>query len=501
MNTAKKAWKCTVCGYIHYGEEAPETCPVCGATKDLFEEHVEIGKEIQTEQNVKQWRCINCEYIHDGDSAPDICPVCGTPAENFEAYLLESDRDSSHGKESIHVLIAGGGIAGISAAEAVRKNNSEAEITIISKEDHFPYYRLNLTRYLAGEINEDQLYLHNGKWYEENRILFKKNSELCSIDLEKNEVKLRSEDVLSYDKLIITIGSHPFIPPFPGANRENVTVLRTKDDADFILEQCKKHKPVVVIGGGLLGLEAAGALSNKGVDVTLIEGFGWLLPRQLNKSAGKLLEKFVLQSGIKLVTEASVKEIVGDDRVRGVLLEDGRVIDASLVIISTGVRSNSYIARMAGFDVNNGIVVNNYLESSIKDVYAAGDVAEHYGVSYGTWGPAQFQGTIAGLNAAGGRSEFGGIPRSNLLKVLGYDLFSIGKIRGEDASFSSIEVNVEDAYYSFSFHDSYMIGAILMGETSLSASVKNIIEKKVDCSDFHQRAEDIQSLLKWLGEQ
>ncbi|MDA3810454.1 MAG: FAD-dependent oxidoreductase [Spirochaetaceae bacterium] len=498
MNYIPKAWKCTVCGYIHYGEEPPEICPVCGATKELFEEFIESEKSpIKTIQN-DQWRCLNCEYIHKANSAPEFCPVCGVTSDSFEPLSTDQQLKKTHDSLIHHIIIAGGGIAGVSAAEAIRKQTENVRITIISKENHLPYYRLNLTRYLAGEIGEELIYLHPLEWYDHNNIDFKSGSELCSINREEKEVSLRGGEIIPYDKLIITMGSHPFIPPFPGANRKNVTAIRTKDDADFILKQCEYSLPVVVIGGGLLGLETAGALANRGVDVTLIEGFGWLLPRQLDERAGKLLEKYVHKSGIKLITKGSTREIVGDERVRGVLLEDGRTIDAGLVIISTGVRSNSYIARMSGFDVNKGIVVNNYLQSSDENVYAAGDVAEHRGISYGTWGPSQFQGTIAGINAAGGSSEFAGIPRSNLLKVLGYDLFSIGQVRGDDASFISLDYTENDAYYHFFFHDSHMIGAILMGDTRLSASVKNIIEKKKDCSEVLNKDEGIDFFKNWL---
>jgi len=498
MNTAQKAWKCTVCGYIHYGEEAPDICPVCGATRELFEEVINAAPSVSQEKKSGFWRCLNCEYIHEGDAPPESCPVCGSPADSFEVHAPEKSKIVISDSELQTIIIIGGGIAGISAAEAARKENKAAKIIIISKEKHFAYYRLNLTRYLAGEIDSSQLYLHDQKWYEDNDIDYRTDRELCSIDKTGKVISLRNGEKLSYDKLIMTMGSHPFIPPIAGANRDNVTALRTKDDADFIINQLQPSIPAVVIGGGLLGLEAAGALSARGIDVTVIEGFRWLLPRQLNETAGKLLEKFVEKSGIKLISSGSVKEIAGDDRVRSVVLEDGRIIDAGLVIISTGVRSNSYIARLSGLEVNKGIVVNNYLQSSDKHIYAAGDISEHHGMSYGTWGPSMFQGTIAGMNAAGGRSEFAGIARSNLLKVLGYDLFSIGQIRGEDASFKSIEFTEHETYFSFFFHDNHMVGAILMGDSQLSSSVKNVIDQKIDCSPVLSGKKEMNSFKEWL---
>ncbi len=498
MNASQRAWKCTVCGYIHYGGEPPETCPVCGATSDLFEA-LETGAEepLSGTGVIEKWRCLNCEFIHEGTEPPSLCPVCGVSDESFEAYGEDSSEDNSEGDENLRILIAGSGIAGVSAAEAIRKIDKKANVTILSKEKHLPYYRLNLTRYIAGEIDGSSLELHDKEWYEQNHIDLIQDSELCSIRRSEKEVTLRSGETLPYDKLIMAMGSHPFIPPIPGANRDNVTALRTKDDADFILAKCRKNVSVAVIGGGLLGLEAAGALAQRGVSVSLIEGYGWLLPRQLNEKAGKLLESSVLNAGISLVTGGAIKEIAGDDSARSVVLEDGRTVKAELVIISTGVRSNSYIGRLAELEVNRGIVVNNYLESSDRHIYAVGDLAEHHGMSYGTWGPSLFQGAIAGMNAAGSKSEFAGIPRSNLLKVLGYDLFSIGQIRGEDASFKSMEFSKGDAYYFFFFHDNHMVGTILMGDTGLSASVKRVIEDEIDCSTFISEG-DCGEFIDWL---
>lgn len=498
MEEDRKSWRCTVCGFIHYGENPPESCPVCGATSDLFEAYETVETQSGEVRVSEQWRCLNCEYVCNGTSPPGICPVCGVTEKFFEAFEENPEAVDSESNDNLHIVIAGGGIAGISAAEAVRQSDKNAKITVLSKEKHYPYYRLNLTRYLAGEIDESQLLLHDKNWYNTRDIDLIKDCELCSIDRKEKKIRLRSEKYLSYDKLIMTMGSHAFIPPIPGVNRENITALRTKDDADFILDKCSASISIALIGGGLLGLEAAGALAKRGLDVTLIEGFGWLLPRQLNERAGRLLESSIQDSGIKLITGRQIREIAGDDRVRSILLDNGAVVKAELVIISTGVRSNSYIGRLADLEVNRGIVVNNYLESSDKDIYAAGDVAEHHGQSYGTWGPSMFQGTIAGMNAAGKRSEFAGIPRSNMLKVLGYDLFSIGKINGEDASFISMEHSENGSYYFFFFHDSLMVGAILMGDTSLSATVKIMIEKKRDCTKFISKANGAKSFIAWM---
>ena len=485
MAEAQKAWRCTVCGYIHKGPEPPEVCPICGAGREMFEayeEHVETDTEVRPDS----WRCLNCEYIHKGENPPDVCPVCAAPAERFEPYSRAPGRISGS-EESGTILIAGAGIAGVSAAEAARENAPEARVILLSKEEELPYYRLNLTRYLAGEVDKKHLPLHPEEWYRDNAIELINGAELAAINTDKRMVTLRDGEDTDYDRLVIAIGSHPFVPPFPGANRENVTVLRTKADADFILSRCSRPIQCVVIGGGVLGLEAAGGLARRGMDVTLLEGHGWLMPRQLNENAAVSLERHASAAGITLRKNARTKELVGDTSVRGVVLEDETVLPADLVVITTGVRSNSYIARLSNIDVNKGILVNNKLRSSAPDILAAGDVAEHQGTLYGTWGPSQFQGTIAGINAAGGSADFAGIPRSNMLKVLGYDMFSIGRITPEDGSYQVLESTGNGDYQFFMFRDSHLEGCILLGDTSLSAGVKEAIETQIDFSEALQR--------------
>ena len=493
-----EAWICTVCGYIHHGSEPPDYCPVCGATKDLFAPYDQAPAQQQAAPQ-KQWRCLNCGHIHDGAEPPALCPICGAPAERFEPYTVQTAATAGEGTRE-KVVIVGAGIAGVSTAEALRRGSSLAEIVLISKEPWLPYYRLNLTRYLAGDLPGDQLALHPASWYNEQNIELSLQSELRSIDLETKLLTLRDGSQQNYDKLVLAVGSHPFVPPFPGASRENVTVLRTREHADLILSACQSSPICAVIGGGLLGLETAGALARHGVEVALLEGHGWLLPRQLNQRAGERLEAYVASLGISLHKHARTEELVGDEQVRGALLQDGTTVPADLVVIATGVRSNSYLARQVGIDVNRGVVVDNTLRTSYPDVYAAGDVAEHRGVSYGTWAPSQFQGTIAGMNIAGDHAEFAGIPRSNMLKVLGVDMFSVGQVHPQDASYRVVEDELDASYYYFVFRDSRMVSSILLGDTTLASTVKSVVEKAYDCSDVLQHRPSSKDILDFLHE-
>ena len=497
-NPDNKAWRCPVCGYIHHGPEPPDMCPVCGSPKETFESY-QVPARPAAKPKITRWRCLNCSYVHSGDQLPEVCPVCGSGADCFEP-VSEAGKEAAKAQKAGKVVVVGAGIAGLAAAQAVRAASSEAEVTLISKEASPPYYRLNLTRYLAGEITEAELSVKPAVWFTENQIQLRLGDEVSRLELDRKVVELHRGGVISFDKLILTVGAHPFMPPFPGAQRDGVTNLRTLADTNKILESDLKGKHCTCIGGGLLGLETAGALARQGANMTLLEGHGWLLPRQLSRRAGEILAEHVASTGIELRTKARAREILGDERVRGLLLEDEYVIDTDLLIVATGIRSNSYLGRMAALDVNQGIVVDNHLRTSHPDVFAAGDVAEHHGSIYGTWGPAQFQGSIAGMNALGTDVEFGGIPRSNALKVLELELFSVGQIEPIDGSYETVDKEGDGEFFSFVFRDTHLVGAILLGDAKLATLAKKAVESKCDFSDLlakHPTAEDV---LEFLAE-
>jgi nitrite reductase (NADH) large subunit len=474
----QKSWRCLVCGYIHIGPQPPEFCPVCGTPALEFEEYMEPAPA-EEKPVYQQWRCLNCSYIHDGATPPVVCPVCGEPSGRFQP--VESKEAPVEIEPSgIRVLIIGTGIAGVSAAESIRKASSSAPVQLVSMEKPVPYYRLNLTRYLAGEIASDALPIHPESWYKENGIDLIRGVEVNQLSLSDKVVHLGDGQKLTFDKLILAMGSHPFIPPVPGTHLDGVVTLRTSEDAQFILDSVGRGNECVVVGGGILGLETAGALAKGGATVSLFESHEYLMPRQLNRRASVLMKKHLEKLGINLLENARTKEIVGDYRVREVLLESGQAIPAGLVVIATGVRSNTYLARKAKLEVNRGILVNNYLETSFSHIYAAGDVAEHNGMVYGNWSVSQYQGNIAGLNAFGKKLAFGGLPRSNTIKVLGVDLFSIGQFEPVDGSYLVKEDMVNGDFFHFVFHDGKLVGSILLGNTSIGPALKKAIEGKVD---------------------
>jgi len=492
-------WVCTVCGYVHEGVSPPEFCPICGAPRDLFKP-LDTEQEIEIAAKPDHWRCLNCEYVQGGDGPPKICPVCGAPAERFEPHVAANAVRSGRG-EAFQVVIVGGGIAGVAAAQAVRETSAAARIRLLSREKKPPYYRLNLTRYLAGEVEPADLPLRPQEWYGEKAIEMELGVTVTRIEPASRRVVVGKAATLAYDRLILAVGSHPFLPPLPGMALDNVTSLRFREDADFILDRIGRGGPCVIVGGGILGLETAGALARRGADVTLLEGYPWLLPRQLNEHAGLLLERLVKSLGIDLEKSVEVREVLGRSRVGALRLGSNRELPADLVVFATGVRPNTHTARTAGLEVNRGVVVSNLMATSHPDIWAAGDVTEHRGVVYGTWGPAQFQGAIAGRNAAGERTEFSGVPRSNMLKVLGIDLFSMGRFAREDASDRMVEGLKEQNYFHFLFQDNHLVGFILLGDTRLSAQAKGVVEEGRDCSPLLRANPTLDDVLGYLEEE
>ncbi len=490
-SSENKAFRCTVCGYIHRGAEAPEMCPVCGAQKELFEEYME--KPEKPASLSTELKCEVCGHEHTGDQPPERCPVCGAPAEKFKNLSEKMDGDSGH------YVIVGAGAAGVSAAESVRDISDSARVSILNRDTFLPYFRLNLTRYLAGELKKEDLWIHKKEWYEENNIYLSKNTEVSDLLLEKKEIILSSSKRIKYDKLILTAGADPFIPPIPGSEKEGVVTLRSLDDAHTILEKIKTAENIVIIGGGILGLETAGAISRHDKKAVIIENFEWLMPRQLNRTAAHLLKSHLENLGISLETAVFTQKIVGDKRVTGVMLENSKTIPADMVIIAAGVRSNTSLAARAGVEINQGIVVNNYMQTSYPDVYAAGDITEHKGVLYGFWSAAQYQGSIAGMNAAGKQVEFGGIPRSNTIKVLDIDLLSIGRFEAEDENDNIIEGRYDGHYFCFLFCKTRLAGSILYGNISIGNEVKSAIETAEDLSHLLSQNPDVKDILKFFS--
>ena len=369
----------------------------------------------------------------------------------------------------MNLLIIGNGAAGISAAEAARSVDENANIKIITAEDVEAYYRPVLSDYLSQEIEEKKFYLKTKEWYEQKKIEVIYNRRVEDIDMDKKEVLLSDGLREKYDKIVIASGSRATVPPILGVEKEGVFVLRTKEDADKIKDYAKKSKNAVVVGGGVLGLEAAWELKSLGLNVTVVEMESRIFPKQLDETGSKIVEEVVHNSGIKVYKNHSVKKIIGTNKVEEVEIDSGKRIETDMVLLSVGIKSNIVLVRDKGIKYNLGIIVNDRMETSHPDIYAAGDVAEHDGLVIGLWVTAIKQGGVAGANALGGDKSFKQLIQPVTFKGMGMRIFSIGDI-GHDpdneyqiALYNDTKQNIYKKLY---FFDDKFVGGILIGDIS-----------------------------------
>jgi len=388
-------------------------------------------------------------------------------------------------------VIIGNGVAGATAAEQIRKKDQSGDITIITDEAVPFYSRIRLIEYLAKEADKQGIIIHKGDWYEKNNIKLLLNSPVSGIDKDNKKVTTSIGGQWEYDRLLIATGGISFVPPIPGSDKKGVFTLRTIRDADEITAYAEGVKKVILIGGGVLGLEAGNSLRKTGHEVTVVEFFPRLLPRQMDPEGAEVLRAQMEGMGFRLFLGAKSKEITGDDRVEGLLLEDGTRIDGDLVIISAGVRPQAGLCKSLGLTISKGVVVNDRMETEIKDIYAAGDLVEHRGVFYGIWPAAQKQGEVAGINMAGGNAIYDGTTMSNFLKVVGIDLAAAGDIDADRKSESIVQKdNDKYIYRKLVIKDSVITGCILYGDISGYQKILRAIDGKKNIGDIRQKLEE-----------
>jgi nitrite reductase (NADH) large subunit len=377
-------------------------------------------------------------------------------------------------------VIIGNGVAGTTAALNIRKLDSSGEITILTDEATPFYSRIRLIEYLAKEANEKDIIIYKGDWYEKNNIKLLLNTTVSEIDKDNKRIMTVADDALPYDKLLISTGGFSFIPPIPGSERKGVFALRTIKDADEIVNYAKGKKRVILIGGGVLGLEAGNSLRKTGYEVTVVEFFPRLLPRQMDHDGAQVLKAQMESMGFRFYLGAKSKEIIGDDKAAGLLLDDGTSIEGDFFIISAGVRPRADLCEKLDLPISKGVVVNDRMETQVQDIFAAGDLIEHRERFYGIWFAAQKQGEVAGINMAGGNALYGGTTMSNVLKVVGIDLAAAGDIDVEGTFESIVQKNNEKYIYrKLVLKESVLSGCILYGDiTGYQKILKAIDEKR-----------------------
>ena len=380
-------------------------------------------------------------------------------------------------------LIIGNGVAGTTAAEHIRKLDKEGEITIVTDEDLPFYYRVRLNDFISGDISETQLVAKKESWYEERNVNLRLKTRIVDVNSQEKMAVTGDHQGFSYDRLLMATGSHSFIPPIKGSERKGIFALRNIQDARNISAYAKNVEEIVLIGGGLLGLEAGHALLKLGKRIRVVEFFPRLLPRQLDVEGARRLQKIMEDMGFSFRLGAKTEEITGERQVSGVQLEGGQSLSAGVVIVSAGVRPNMALAEPLGLNTDKGIVVDEHLRTNQPDIYAAGDVSEFQGVPYGIWPAAMEQGKIAGSNMAGSDIQYDGTTMANSLKVAGIDLASAGNIDAEN-EFESRVVTDENVYKKVVIKDNQIIGCIMLGETEGFNRITQMMAEKQDASQI-----------------
>lgn len=376
-------------------------------------------------------------------------------------------------------LIIGNGISGLSAAEEIRKNDENGSILIISEEKGHTYWRTRLSELIAKDYTDEEILVKKDSWYKDKNIEEKLDTHIEKIDKEAKKVIAKDGEEFDYGKLLIATGAHAFIPPIKNSDAEGVFAIRSAEDLKGFKNYLSGKEKIIIIGGGILGLEAANSISKLGLDITIVEAFDYLLPRQLDKDLSARLEKSLNDMGMETLTGKSSEEIlVKNGAVCGLKLNDGTEIEADAIMVQAGVRSNIKLAQNSGLKTDRGILVGEDLKIDGEDIYAAGDVAQIENFTIGLWTASMEMGKIAGANMTGANKLYEQPKPFSTLMLGDVKLFSAGQNSGDGIE----EVKVEDGekiYKLFKKGDDF-VGGILWGDVKYQMDVKKIVFDEVD---------------------
>jgi nitrite reductase (NADH) large subunit len=386
------------------------------------------------------------------------------------------------------LVLIGNGMAGIRTLEELLKLEEAGryEISVFGDEPHPNYNRIMLSPVLAGEKMFDEIVLNNREWYTENGITLHAGDPVVEIDRVARQVKSASGKSVAYDRLLIATGSTPFIIPVPGADLHGVIGFRDIKDVEIMLEIAASHEKAVVIGGGLLGLEAANGLMKNGMDVTVVHLMDTLMERQLDKPAANLLKASLEQKGLKFLMEAQTEAILGDERVTGVKFADGSAVEADLVVMAVGIRPNIELAQQAGIHCERGIVVNDTMQTFDPKIYSVGECVQHRGNCYGLVAPLFEQAKVCANHLAQlGYGRYEGSVTSTKLKVTGIDLFSVGEFNEEEGDETLVlQDAAQGVYKKLVIRDNRIKGAVMYGDTMDGTWYFQLLREATDISSL-----------------
>ncbi len=410
----------------------------------------------------------------------------------------------------MRIVIIGNGIAGTFTAKNLRALDNNLEIIIYAQEN-YPYYsRIKLPEIISEKLNFNDLIIFKDDWYQSNNVKSYLNKKIEKIDRINKKLIIQGEtEKVSYDKLVLATGSMPSIPPIKNANQmlgNGVFTLRNIDNAIEIQEFIKNNniKKVVIIGGGLLGLELAKQIKDYNLNTTVVEFFPRLLPRQLDVDCGGMLREIIENLGIKVELNATTEEILLNDNnsIRGIKIKDGRQVEADMILIQAGIAPTIDLAKSAELNTNRGIIVNEYLETSQKDIYAVGDCIEYNNQIWGIIPACIEQANIVASSIVGNKNLIykGTIPK-NTLKIIGIDLTSIGIYDPEDKDLIGAGWQIlkkidekSNCYKKIILKDNKLKGAILFGEKNAVPYINKNIEKEIEDNELRKAI----NLYEWI---
>ena len=390
----------------------------------------------------------------------------------------------------MNIIIVGNGVAGITAARIIKEKDPKSNVSVYTEENHHYYPRPRLYDILSGKAEPHDIYMFSEEWYIKKGIKVHLNKRALRIETEKNELLFEDNSRIHFDKLLLANGASSFIPPIKGSEKKGTFTLRSIKDALIIKEYTRKTKKSIIIGGGLLGLEFASSLRKLGQQVTVVELFSRLLPRQLDQDGSKLLNDRISSQGINIFLGAKTAEIIGRKNVSGILLDSGQEISGDLVLISAGVRPNIELASESGIKVNRGVLVNQNLQTSADDVYAAGDIIEFDGKVYGIIPAALDQANVAAVNIIEKEQKIynSTIPTSTL-KVVGVDLKSMGIVNPEEQKYEEIKrIDTHKSIYKkLVLEKGKIVGAILLGDRKGVTSITKLLAQETDIAKYKEK--------------
>jgi NAD(P)H-nitrite reductase large subunit len=394
-------------------------------------------------------------------------------------------------------IIIGNSAAGIACVEAIRQRDKESKIVVISDEDYPSYCRCLISYYLAGDVKEDKILYRPEGFYKENNIELLLNKKVSRVDPKKNRIICEDKAQLSYDSLLIATGSTPKFPQMSGIKKRGVFGFRTIKDAKEIEGLVPVTKTACVLGGGLIGLKAAYALSKRKIEVKVIVKSKQVLSQMLDFEAASMLQKKLQENGIEIILGQDAAEVIGNGDIKAVKLDSGKAIGASLIIVGKGVEPNIDLIKDTEIKFNEGVIANNFLQTNIPNIYTAGDVCESFDMTQGKhtvnalWPVAIEQGKIAGCNIAGDNLNYDGSLAMNSIEFFGLPFISLGIYRTQAGDSSFEELKLMDSkinlYKKLILKDNVLIGAILVGDIKQSGIFLRLIRERIKVSSLEDR--------------